>query len=328
MDVLREYLYVDLEKVKGLASQLYEGVPEASEESRKKTAGGQIGSRNIAFAAMGRESDVMDRKAVIDALFPAIERDLEAEGYLEDISLIVDEAEKLYSGELGNDYPPGSLVRITAPGRLIDPRYFARAMAGFATAATGLQMLGSKPDLPTRRPGKQKSGQPRGGKAHDSVDDEGIPDIPDGFDMDSSQIRAMVKIMRGMYPEGVSLALSPTGVEGPAVSVRLQEGRQHLDADPQTLFARYGLGLQEWTVVGTIGHHAVSRKTDLEGADFTDAGGLINRGKMTAFVNDFLETMATIGVVEMPQAPGFSVVPVAVYRVIPRLRKTQDVHDL
>ncbi len=131
----------------------------------------------------------------------------------------------------------------------------------------------------------------------------------------------MVKVMRGMYPEGVSMQLSPAGVGGPGIALRLQEGRRYLDAQPETLVARYGLGLQEWTIVGMIGYHAAPSR-DLSFVNVLENGQRINRGKLTAMVNDFLELMAAQGLAEMAQAPGFSVVPIAVYRVIPRAGTT------
>ncbi|WP_030524865.1 DUF6414 family protein [Nocardia rhamnosiphila] len=316
MDVLREYLYVDLDKVKGLASQLYEGIPEATEESNKKVSSGQLGSRSFAFVGAGRESDVMNRKDIVDALFPAMERDLEAEGYLEDISTVLSLAENFDSGVVSKDYPPGSIVRISSPGRLVDPRYFARTMAGFATAANGLHLLNPDQQVQVRPPGKRGAGRPRNTTKSEDLD-ESIPDIPDNVEISTQTVRGMVKIMRGVYPEGVSMLLNPAGVEGPSISIRLQEGRQHLDAEPETLFARYGLGLQEWTVVGTIGYHAQGPDSSVP-IEFTEADNVINRGKLTAFVNNFLEGMSAIGLVQMAQAPGFSVVPIAVYRVVPR----------
>ncbi|MEU7140742.1 hypothetical protein ABZ942_14920 [Nocardia sp. NPDC046473] len=317
MDVLREYLYVDLEKVKGLASQLYEGIPEATEESRKTTGRTQLGSRYVGLISKDRESDVMDRKLIVDALFPAIERDLEAEGYLQDVSDTVSVAEN-YGSLIVDDCPPGSIVRITSQGRIVDPRYFARTMVGFATAVNGFTLL--DPETPRQSGKSRPKGQPSRASSVDET--EGIPDLPQGFFGDgggitSSTIRGMVKVMRGIYPPAVSMILSPAGVEGPSISIRLEEGRQHLDAEPETLFARYGLGLQEWTVVGMIGYHAVAP----EGAivtDVLDEDKRINRGKLITMVNNFLDSMSGHGLVEMPQAPGFSVVPLAVYRVIPR----------
>lgn len=325
MDVLREYLYVDFEKVKGLASQLYEGIPETLEESRKDTGRKQLGSRYIGYLAKDRETDIVDRKLIADALFPAIERDLEAEQYLEDISDIVSNAEKFTSGEIAADFPPGCIVRISSLGRLVDPRYFSRTMTGFSTAVNGFVLLDGKPENSHATPGKARKPTPRSSATLEDPEDC-IPELPDGFfppedEVKTSTLRGMTKIMRGIYPDGLSMVLSPTGVGGPGISVRLQEGRQHLDADPQTLFARYGLGLQEWTIVGTIGHHA-SEPDNTAVVDAMD-GTRINRGKLTAMVNNFLESMSTYGLVEMPQAPGFSIVPIAVYRVVPRSIKSR-----
>ncbi|WP_280264058.1 DUF6414 family protein [Nocardia wallacei] len=324
MNVLREYLYVDLEKVKGVASQLYEGVPEAREESRKDERRGQFGPKSIGF--IGKESswDVMDRTSVVDSLFPRIEHDLEAEGYLSDISEVVSDSREFDSGSVRLKLPPGALVRITSDGRLIDPRYFARVMNGLATSVVGFSRLAGGDGRVNRNEGRAGSKGPSRSEATNWEED--IPEIPQNSplgDISSTQIRAMVKVMRGMYPEGVSIQLSPAGINGPGVTVRLQEGRQHLDTQPETLFARYGLGVQQWTVVGTIGFHAEADPNSLESSDILGVEGRINRGKLLAFVNNFLDLTAHIGLVQMPQAPGFSVIPMAVYRLIPRISDSE-----
>ncbi|GAB2712087.1 DUF6414 family protein [Nocardia thraciensis] len=172
MDVLREYLYVDLEKVNGLASQVFDGLPEAIEESLKKGTRTQLANRNIGHVGKDRESDLMERRVLADATFPRLELDLEAQGYLHDISDQTQDGKDFTSGKLLGKYPAGSLVRITSQGRLVDPRYFARTIAGFATAAEGFGLVGAKAPDPLIRPAgsgnrrKNKDRPSSGGKIH------------------------------------------------------------------------------------------------------------------------------------------------------------------
>lgn len=49
MRVLREYIYVDPEKVHGLAGQLFDGVPESVEDSDAASSRKQLGSSRLAF---------------------------------------------------------------------------------------------------------------------------------------------------------------------------------------------------------------------------------------------------------------------------------------
>lgn len=147
-----------------------------------------------------------------------------------------------------------------------------------------------------------------------------IPDLPASIEAEvpAATLRALIQVMRGTFAEGVSLVLNPAGDDGPGVSIRLQEGRQYLDSDTETLFARYGLAPQEWTVVGMIGYHAAPPSGDqVADADFMN-DSVLNRGKFVSFVNRTVQSMGASGLIEMPQAPGFSLIPIAVYRQIPR----------
>jgi hypothetical protein len=60
---------------------------------------------------------------------------------LSDISDVVVDPD-YWMTHLQQDYPPGSLVRITAPGHLFDSRYVAQTFSNFTAAAAGLQNLG------------------------------------------------------------------------------------------------------------------------------------------------------------------------------------------
>lgn len=133
--------------------------------------------------------------------------------------------------------------------------------------------------------------------------------------MSGKFLRGIVQISRGMFAPGLHLSLLPDVESGGIISIRLQEGKQYLDTDPDVLFARFGVGIQEWTVVGTIGHHPLP-SPDLSEFDFTDDDGNISRGKFARYVNGLGATLGNLGFSDMPQSPGFSMVPWAVYRTL------------
>lgn len=133
--------------------------------------------------------------------------------------------------------------------------------------------------------------------------------------LEAPQLRAFVTLARGMYTPGVHLTLEPR-IGELAISTRLQEGRQYLETDAEILFSRYGTANQDWTLVGTVGSHAEAVEADQIGtADIATDNG-IDRSKFTAMVNNFLQYFGNLGFADLPQAPGFSVVPLAVYRPI------------
>jgi hypothetical protein len=99
------------------------------------------------------------------------------------------------------------------------------------------------------------------------------------------------------------------------VSARLEEGRSFLDSEVDVLFARYGVGLQEWTLVGIIGHHGTSEDVDFDDAGFMDDDHVV-RSRFSEYVSRFTKLLGQFGLIDLVQAPAFSVVPIAVYRVL------------
>jgi len=83
--VLREFLYLDIDKVRGLAAQLYEGVVETSTESTEDSKEGAIGAGPLKYGRQWGSSAVL-QKSMADAVFHTFENDLEAEGLLRDVS--------------------------------------------------------------------------------------------------------------------------------------------------------------------------------------------------------------------------------------------------
>lgn len=322
--ILREFLYVDTDKVRGMLAQLDGGVLEEERETTrddKRTQGG-VGRFAQHYSAWGSERLV--QKSLGDALFPTLEAALESEGVLQDISESLTEREYWTPDRLQADVPPGTVVRITAQGSLFDARYVASIFAGFATTYQGLQGLGTVPSASSTTPrGKKPQQQPKQQakpdmqpQLEDSIPELGASAAEEGIGTD--QLRAMIRVSRGIFTPGLHLNLSPTNNDEFIVGARLQEGRQFLDSDTDILFARYGIGQQEWTLVGTIGHYAQDvNDGSNDAASFASGDESVNRARMASFVNRFMGQLGSQGFIDLPQLPGFSVVPLAVYRVIP-----------
>jgi hypothetical protein len=118
-----------------------------------------------------------------------------------------------------------------------------------------------------------------------------------------------------MFAPGLHLMLVPDVEGAGAITVRLQEGRQYLDSDSDVIFARYGVGAQDWTVVGTVGHHPLP-DPDMQTVDFKDGEGNIRRADFGRYVNRLGTMLGNLGFTDLPQSPGFSLVPWAVYRTL------------
>jgi hypothetical protein len=319
---LREYVYVDVDKVRGLAGQLYDGVPERATNisARQK----QLGV-DLKFVSAGRSSGEEDsiERSMGDTLFKDLEADLEALGLLTDMSETLKEEDSWTAEELA--VFPGQIIRITSPGSLFHPNQMSEALVGMATASHGMAEMGlekdeSNPPQPskTNKSAAQKNAER---VARQEADRE--PRFPEDFlpagkvvpllGIERKQLSGIIKLIRGVFGEGVHLHLRPAGIEGPAISARLEPGRKFLDSSPEVLFSRYGLGEQEWTVVGVIGQLG-AKSEESSVTDITNANGSINRAKLVDLVAVFLGQ--TGGMIDLPQEPGFSVIPLAVYRAV------------
>jgi hypothetical protein len=324
--ILRQYLYVDTTAVRGILAQLDAGVVESETSTSSKDKKTSAGFKGFVEHAQNWGDNLTTTKAMGDALFPQFEEALEAEGLLEDISDFVRQDDAWAEGRMQQDLPPGKIVRVTAPGYLIDARFVAAILSGFSVTHRGLLNMGvlGEADQPTLPPKARKG--PRS-KAYKELPGEAeslegrIPlgDMRFEADEDSPMrgelFRGITQVARGMFAPGLHLTLAPDVESAGAISVRLQEGRQFLDTDPDILFSHYGVGAQEWTVVGTIGHHPLP-DPDMASSNFQSEDGTIRRGEFGRYVNQLGTLLGNLGFTDLPQAPGFSIIPWAVYRTM------------
>jgi hypothetical protein len=323
---LREYLYVDIDKVRGILSQIEEGVPDSTTvvgrkekaASHRNTLVGELGGKSI-----GEESL---EKSLGDALFKILEEELEPQGVLRDISeelTTIEGARRIHAS-----LRPGSVVRITAPGRLFHPEQLSHAMVGIATAATGIAQMYPNLDHSTTTQPQYQPG--KGGGPHRGQGGKGPPKLPTQLPgapedtllfvpemvpflgLSRDFMTGMVRFVRGIFSEGIHLQLSPLGEDGPVITARLESGRRFLDSTPEVIFSRYGFKHQEWTLVGTVGHVGElpeSKKEINPNTSFTRAG-------IVEVIGTFLQVAGNSALIDLPTGLGFSVVPLAVYRAI------------
>ncbi|MEV4372582.1 hypothetical protein AB0J71_36300 [Nonomuraea sp. NPDC049637] len=318
---LREYLYADVDKIRSLAAQLMKGVPEEARSTEKKMKQLTLGMKAVAGSVNDWTSEEYTNRSLADSLFGDLEDILESEGWLFDISDILQGASTDYS-TLPKSYSPGTLVRITAPGLLFDARFVARVLGGLAAASDGIATLNPVEDQSNTRSAAGRKNQQKKHNVNEPVPDTLESEIHD-YDsrilgIEASTLRAIVKISRGLFSPGVHLMLTPRGDEI-TITARLQEGGKYLETNPEILFSRYGTARQSWTLVGSIGAYSQSASSDEVGKQEFMDNDTINRSKFANFVNYFMQFAGHQGLADMPQYPGFSIVPLAAYRTIIKL---------
>ncbi len=318
--ILREFLYVDTDKVRAMLAQLDGGVAEESRETDRKEKRTTVGPRVAGQYFQGSGSETYTNKSLGDALFPMLEQALESESLLRDISVEVCDPGQWSTGDLKEGLPVGSLVRVTAMGSLFDTRYAASVFSAFGSVMVGLNDMGFLPVAVKAGQGKGKQGaQGRTSKTKEASGaaalEDSIPDFPDIGGVDGKSLRAFVRISRGVFAPGLHVNLTPAN--GVLINSRLQEGRQYLDSEADVLFARYGTEQQEWTVVGSVGSYG-TEEVSLPDSNFYNADFSLNRAKFAEVMNSQMRNLGRLGFIDLPQHPGFSLIPLAVYRAIPR----------
>lgn len=167
--ILREYLYVDTPVVRGLLAQLDSGVIEREVTVAGDERTSRLGIKSLAdHARTWGENSSVDI-SLADAVFPELEEALESEGLLSDISEDIATEATWDGGDLSNVFLPGRIVRVTAPGWIIDSRFTASMLSGFSAVYTGLTNIGilnaenpasedlSQPARPAKGKGRRES---------------------------------------------------------------------------------------------------------------------------------------------------------------------------
>lgn len=331
--ILRDYLYLDVDKVKSIAGQLDLGVAEGRSHSEKRAKKFAIGWDRFLSFSPESSVDTIVQRSMLDSLFPDLESTLEAD-WLVDISDEIDRGEPGVYEEIRDRCPAGSIVRIEADGYLIDSHHVGNAFANISVALNGLQVLSSELVFAVIRASGEGIGAefsvplleagPQASKA--GTMEEAIYTFAPQYGLTPEYLRALVRITRGLLPPGLNIMyFSDSGEETITISTLLQADRRYLDADPEVVGSRFGFGVQRWTVVGTIGHYSNPADEQIIPQDAVEQLAAFKEGSNAENFDreDFIKrmtgmmgTLATNGLLNLPQYPGLTIIPIAVYRAI------------
>lgn len=313
--MLREFLYMDSAKVRALLGQLSEGVPEEARDTNRSAHSTGGGARGFAWHQADRTEETQVQRSLADSSFPELERILEAEKILVDLSDVLVNSRAWTESEWRNATPPGSLVRIALGGWLFDTRYVTQLLAGFGSVMAGAQGLGVIPGKPGTRT-QEKQGRAPEPQIEDTIPLFAAVDDGQGQKIGREYLQSIVRISKGLFTPGLHLILMPDDTAEFAVTARLEEGRRYLDTSPEILFARYGIERQTWTLVGIIGHYPEDLgDSELVIQDIMD-GDQISRIRAAQSINAVMKRLGIQGFADLPRYPSFSVVPLAVYRTV------------
>lgn len=319
---LLDYLYVDVARLRSYLAQLAGGVATTASEALEQAVG-KSAEASVPVARGGRSSSTTERwettRALGDLIVTAFEEEATAAGFLIDVSDDLTEPDEWYSGAVHRRLPVGTIFRLTTPARLLDPEHVAQLIQRFEETAQGVARLtggsGAKPSNP-------KSGRvtPKGGSPAQVDDLRGLKKM-------TEPIRDVVS---NLLAGGISLRAFPCGLDHPDCGFGglLLDRSDYIEPERAALFARHGVEVSDWTVVGTVTRLPVRhRRSDFESVDpsaMIRASGAINRQALEGMVLQLLDLMEGLGMSEGPAWPSIAFTPLAVYRTMPRSASLVD----
>jgi hypothetical protein len=311
--VLRDFLYIDIARVRSFLAQMSEGVPEQLVSAISSSHGRQGGLRlpPISFELTGGDQQrIEETRSLNDILFVLFEEAAESLGWLTDITDIASAPTSWTSGELQRLLPPSTIIRVTGGTRLIDATHVRTTLERVLSVMQTVMSFAS-PQGATARPSGSQRGQARA-RSNQSQQ------LPGGVTV--AQVKAIGSLFEALMPAGVSVKVMPCGAGNPsfALSGTLLERAEYLEPERAALFSRYGVTASDWTVVGVITRSAETAVPDLDNMpSMTDASGSLDRAAFERFAEVLLSYLEQVGMTEAPRASEIGITPLAVYRVVP-----------
>jgi len=305
---LRDFLYLDADRIRSLLAQLDGGVVEQVIE--KATTGGQAQAGGRVFGlfdlrgSLSRERASEQTKTLQDALYLIFEEAASRQGLLAEIEELGDPA-AWQDGSLHEQLREGQLLSCHAPTRILDARLFRERAHRFVEWSEVAQRLEES---------EQKAAEEREEPAATEPD----RDAPGEEDL------AFIKDIGDLYgllmADQISVRQFPCGVDRPELSLSgtLLARPEFLQEEREALFGKYGSALSKWTVVSQV---ATLPQPEQPAPGMPEEPaedqGASRRFFFEALAVYGMRTFEEQGFVEAPAFPGVHVTPLAVYREVP-----------
>lgn len=312
---LLDFLYVDVARVRSLLAQMAGGVASTAAETLEEVRT-RIAEASVPIARGGRTSSSSSRsettRSLGDLIVPVFEEEAAAAGYLIDVSGELSDPDDWHSGEVHTRLPVGTILRHSGPTRLLDPVHVSELIKHFEGAASAVdRMTGSAPSGSSGKGGRTT---PKGGASARTAELRGLKKM-------TEPIRELVE---NLLAGGISLRVFPCGAQHPDCGFGglLLDRSDYIEPERGALFARHGVLVSDWTVVGVV--NRLSRRgnaldlSDFDPSELIRQSGAINRQAIEGMVLQLLGMLEGVGMSEGPSWPSIGITPLAVYRTIER----------
>jgi hypothetical protein len=323
---VREFLYVDLQRIRSYYAQLNRGVVESVINRDTNSKEGETQARILGFGGTGgisREREREEARSLQDLNYVIFEELFEKEGLIKDVDELVDDVDSWASSRVHESLNEGDVIRYTGFVQILDPEFTKRRIEQiirFGSAIMGAQVgpqAASSSEPPVRKGGNTKPGRP--GKSADEVRTalkEQMLQAAFG-DIAISQINDIADAVGAFTNETISVRVLPFGAEhlDYHFAGTLLSRSEYIQDEREALFARYGYLLQDWTVVMQIARIPGQDEVTPEiGGTEMVRDGVVDRPAFENQVLNLVRLFESLGFAEGSSFPAISVTILAIYR--------------
>ena len=325
---LREFLYVDLQRVRSYYAQQNRGIIDSvlSRETGARQA--DVQARLFGIGASGGGSQERAReesRSLQDLNYVIFEELFEDAGLIRSIEELTEDATFWENGNVHNSLEEGSIIRYTGLIQILDPQFVKSRFEQYIRLVTGIvgAQIGKVPDIaatpPVRKGGTTRPGSPatKGDAAREALKEELLSKLLEGSSI--GQIRDIAGSVSAFTNDEISVRVLPCGRDYPDYHFAgtLLSRSEYIQEEREALFGRYGVYLNDWTAVMQVAR--IPTKTPPLAPDFTrkfvdDNGGQIDRTTFEQLVIDLIGDFEQKGLSEGSRYPAISTTILAIYR--------------
>lgn len=323
---VREFLYVDHQRIRSYYSQINRGVIESVISKGDDTVSGEAGVQLFGFgpkATYERGTGREESRSLQDLNYVIFEELFQKEHLIEDITDRADGINNWQDGSLHSSIEEGDIVKYTGSIQILDPKFTSsrlaqveKLMRAFAGMAIGPQAA-EGPTPPVRQGGTTRPGRkPRAPEeVREALIAEKMKEWTGGFSFE--QLGSFTDMIDAYTNSSIIARAMPFGRERPEFHFAgtLLDRNEYIQPEREALFGRYGTSLNDWTMVMQVARIPSSEKPRMP--DFNSpfgSGETLSRGVLENAINGIVSYMEGIGLGEGAQYPAIAVTVLAIYR--------------
>ncbi|NQE06434.1 hypothetical protein C5S32_11245 [ANME-1 cluster archaeon GoMg1] len=299
---LKDFIYLDIDRVRSFTSQLFEGIPETidSKNGKEQDIKGKIKGGMPFLISGGLEGGSLFRqektetKSLQHYIYVLFEDRLNDLKKLSVLNEKFDE-KNWVEGIVRKGLKESEFIKITANVKIFDYEYLDNAF----------KMVKGLPETVAELTSMSLTKDKRKQKKRETLKEMGARDW-------DSTINPISKFMETMYKGIISLKIYPVGTDSaPYLLGRLN--KNYLQYDRETLLFQYGTEPnQKWTIVGQISTIPDEKGINVEKPQLKEGYNMLDMENIMEYI---LKLMVTTGLKFSVSYPSIGIIPLAIYRV-------------